>query len=150
MADYSTLLIGGEKKVRKALSPEALEKRKEALAKGRATAAKNREAKKGAGLVGSAGAQDMLDTPQVMYAGNPVDVLQPDVRALTGKGKKMKKMSKKDLACIALAKAEEEGKSESETEMCGGAKKKMTKSDMMPEALRRLGDIASNFVLTMA
>jgi hypothetical protein len=155
-----------------------------ALAKGRATAAKNREMK-GKGLLGSAAAQDIVDTDQIMYSGNPLDVLPgkytapvvmegdgkkkriPKIKAtrheaaligvgqdlVVGGGKKAKKLSKKDLECIALAEAEDGGKSVSdEGEMAGGKVKKAKKishKDMLPEALRRLGDIASNFQITL-
>ena len=187
---YSSLLVGGAvKKSRKPASPELAEKRLAALAKGRATAAANRASKmKGAGLLGSAAYQDIVDTPQQMYAGNPLDVLPGKYTApvvemdggkktkkpkatrheaaligvgqdlVVGGGKaKAKKLSKKDLECIALAKeAEDGGKSVSdEGEMAGGkshkskAKSKAKKVDMMPEAIRRLGDIASNFVITL-
>lgn len=183
---YSSLLVGGSvKKIRKACSPEVAASRLAALAKGRATAAKNREMK-GKGLLGSAAYQDIVDTPQQMYAGNPLDVLpgkytapvvmegegkkkrMPKIKAtrheaaligvgqdlVVGSGKvKAKKLSKKDRECIALAEAEDGGKSVSdEGEMAGGKVKKAKKishKDMMPEALRRLGDIASNFQITL-
>jgi hypothetical protein len=188
MTEYSSLLVGGAKKARKAVSPEMAEKRLAALAKGRATAAKNREMK-GKGLLGSAAAQDIVDTDQVMYAGNPLDVLPgkytapvvmegdgkkkriPKIKAtrheaaligvgqdlVVGSGKvKAKKLSKKDMECIAMAEAEDGVKSVSdEGEMAGGkrhkskAKSKAKKVDMLPEAIRRLGDIASNFVITL-
>jgi len=188
MSEYSSLLVGGAvKKVRKACSPEMAEKRLAALAKGRATAAANRAAKmKGAGLLGSAAAQDIVDTDQVMYAGNPLDVLPgkytaPVVMEGEGKKKRMpkgkatrheaaligvgqdlvvgggkvkaKKLSKKDIECIAMAEAEDGVKSVSdEGEMAGGKVKKAKKishKDMLPEAIRRLGDIASNFQITL-
>ena len=185
MTEYSSLLVGGAKKVRKACSPEMAEKRLAALAKGRATAAANRAAKmKGAGLLGSAAAQDIVDTDQVMYAGNPLDVLpgkytapvvmeggkvkrMPKGKAtrheaaligvgqdlVIGAGKKGKKLSKKDMECIALAEAEDGVKSVSdEGEMAGGKVKKekrIAHKDMLPEALRRLGNIASNFQITL-
>jgi len=190
MAEYSSLLVGGAKKMRKAVSPEMAEKRLAALAKGRATAAANRAAKiKGAGLLGSAAYQDIVDTDQVSYMGNPLDVMAgkytapvvmegegkkakrvPKVKAtqhtaaligvgqdlVVGAGKvKTKKLSKKDLECIAMAEAEDGAKSVSdECEMTGGKRKsakakKAAKVDMMPEAIRRLGDIASNFVITL-
>jgi len=184
---YSSLLVGGSvKKVRKACSPEVAASRLAALAKGRATAAANRAAKmKGSGLLGSAAAQDIVDTPQQMYAGNPLDVLpgkytapvvmeggkvkrMPKGKAtrheaaligvgqdlVVGGGKvKAKKLSKKDMECIAMAEAEDGGKSVSdEGEMAGGKvkkAKKMSHKDMLPEAIRRLGDIASNFQITL-
>ena len=191
MAEYSSLLVGGAKKVRKACSPELAASRLAALAKGRATAAANRAAKmKGAGLLGSAAYQDIVDTDQVSYMGNPLDVMPgkytapvvemegegrkakrvPKVKAtqhtaaligvgqdlVVGAGKvKTKKLSKKDLECIAMAEAEDGDKSVSdECEMTGGKRKsakakKAAKVDMMPEAIRRLGDIASNFVITL-
>jgi len=186
MTEYSSLLVGGAKKARKAVSPEMAEKRLAALAKGRATAAANRAAKiKGAGLLGSAAAQDIVDTDQVMYAGNPLDVLpgkytapvvmegegkkkrMPKGKAtrheaaligvgqdlVVGAGKKGKKLSKKDIECIAMAEAEDGVKSVSdEGEMAGGKVKKAKKishKDLLPEAIRRLGDIASNFQITL-
>ena len=151
MTEYSSLLVGGAKKVRKAASPELAASRLAALAKGRATAAANRASKmKGAGLLGSAATQDIVDTDQVMYAGNPLDVMAgkytaPVVEmeggkktkkpkatrheaALIGVGQdlvvgagKAKKLSKKDIECIALAEAEDGVKSVSdEGEMAGG------------------------------
>lgn len=185
MAEYSSLLVGGAvKKVRKAASPELAASRLAALAKGRATAAANRASKmKGAGLLGSAATQDIVDTDQQNYAGNPLDVMAgkytaPVVEmeggkktkkpkatrheaALIGVGQdlvvgtgKAKKLSKKDMECIALAKEAEDGvKSVSdEGEIKGGKvkkEKKISHKDMMPEALRRLGNIASNFQITL-
>ena len=186
MAEYSSLLVGGAvKKVRKAASPELAASRLAALAKGRATAAANRASKmKGAGLLGSAATQDIVDTDQVMYAGNPLDVMAgkytaPVVEmeggkktkkpkatrheaALIGVGQdlvvgagKAKKLSKKDIECIALAEAEDGVKSVSdEGEMAGGKshkskEKRISHKDMLPEALRRLGNLASNFQITL-
>jgi hypothetical protein len=187
MTEYSSLLVGGAKKVRKACSPELAASRLAALAKGRATAAANRASKmKGAGLLGSAAYQDIVDTDQVMYAGNPLDVMAgkytaPVVEmeggkvmrvpkgkatrheaALIGVGQdlvvgagKAKKLSKKDMECIAMAEAEDGVKSVSdEGEMAGGKshkskEKRIAKKDMMPEALRRLGNLASNFQITL-
>ena len=185
MAEYSSLLVGGAKKVRKAASPELAASRLAALAKGRATAAANRASKmKGAGLLGSAAYQDIVDTDQVMYAGNPLDVMAgkytaPVVEmeggkktkkpkatrheaALIGVGQdlvvgagKAKKLSKKDIECIALAEAEDGVKSVSdEGEMAGGKshkskEKRISHKDMLPEALRRLGNLASNFQITL-
>ena len=192
MAEYSSLLVGGAvKKIRKACSPELAASRLAALAKGRATAASNRAAKmKGAGLLGSAAYQDIVDTDQVSYMGNPLDVMPgkytapvvemegegkkakrvPKVKAtqhtaaligvgqdlVVGAGKvKAKKLSKKDLECIAMAEAEDGAKSVSdEGEMAGGKvkvkrEKKIAHKDMLPEALRRLGNIASNFQITL-
>jgi len=186
MTEYSSLLVGGAKKVRKACSPELAASRLAALAKGRATAAKNREMK-GKGLLGSAAYQDIVDTDQVMYAGNPLDVLPGKYTApvvemeggkvmrvpkgkatrheaaligvgqdlVVGAGKKGKKLSKKDMECIAMAEAEDGAKSVSdEGEMAGGKshkskEKRIAKKDMMPEALRRLGNIAQNFQITL-
>ena len=187
MTDYSSLLVGGAKKVRKAASPELAASRLAALAKGRATAAANRASKmKGAGLLGSAATQDIVDTDQVMYAGNPLDVMagkytapvvemegegkkkrMPKGKAtrheaaligvgqdlVVGAGKKGKKLSKKDMECIAMAEAEDGAKSGSdECEMAGGKvkkEKKISHKNMLPEALRRLGNIASNFQITL-
>ena len=185
MAEYSSLLVGGAvKKVRKAASPELAASRLAALAKGRATAAANRASKmKGAGLLGSAATQDIVDTDQVMYAGNPLDVMAGKYTApvvemeggkktkkpkatrheaaligvgqdlVVGAGKKGKKLSKKDIECIALAEAEDGVKSVSdEGEIKGGKVKKekrISHKDMLPEALRRLGNLASNFQITL-
>ena len=184
MAEYSSLLVGGAvKKVRKAASPELAASRLAALAKGRATAAANRASKmKGAGLLGSAATQDIVDTDQVMYAGNPLDVMAGKYTApvvemeggkrtkkpkatrheaaligvgqdlVVGAGKKGKKLSKKDMECIAMAEAEDGVKSVSdEGEIKGGKvkEKKISHKDMLPEALRRLGNIASNFQITL-
>ena len=184
MTEYSSLLVGGAKKVRKAASPELAASRLAALAKGRATAAANRASKmKGAGLLGSAAYQDIVDTDQVMYSGNPLDVMAgkytaPVVEmeggkvmrvpkgkatrheaALIGVGQdlvvgsgKSKKLSKKDMECIAMAEAEDGVKSVSdEGEIKGGKvkEKKISHKDMLPEALRRLGNIASNFQITL-
>jgi len=186
MTEYSSLLVGGAKKVRKACSPELAASRLAALAKGRATAAKNREMK-GKGLLGSAATQDIVDTDQVMYAGNPLDVLPGKYTApvvemeggkvmrvpkgkatrheaaligvgqdlVVGAGKKSKKLSKKDMECIAMAEAEDGAKSVSdEGEMVGGKshkskEKRISHKDMMPEALRRLGNLAQNFQITL-
>jgi hypothetical protein len=185
MSDYSSLLVGGSvKKSRKPASPELAEKRLAALAKGRATAAANRASKmKGAGLLGSAATQDIVDTPQIMYSGNPLDVLPGKYTApvvemeggkrtkkpkatrheaaligvgqdlVVGAGKKGKKLSKKDMECIAMAEAEDGAKSVSdEGEMAGGKVKKekrIAHKDMLPEAIRRLGNLASNFQITL-
>jgi len=184
MTEYSSLLVGGAKKVRKACSPELAASRLAALAKGRATAAANRASKmKGAGLLGSAAYQDIVDTDQQNYAGNPLDVLPgkytaPVVEmeggkvkrvpkgkatqhtaALIGVGQdlvvgagKAKKLSKKDIECIALAEAEDGVKSVSdEGEIKGGKvkEKKIAHKDMLPEAIRRLGNLASNFQITL-
>ena len=183
MTEYSSLLVGGAvKKVRKAASPELAASRLAALAKGRATAAANRASKmKGAGLLGSAATQDIVDVDSVMYAGNPLDVLPgkytaPVVEmeggkktkkpkatrheaALIGVGQdlvvgagKAKKLSKKDMECIAMAEAEDGVKSVSdEGEIKGGKvkEKKISHKDMLPEALRRLGNLASNFQITL-
>ena len=184
MTEYSSLLVGGAKKVRKACSPELAASRLAALAKGRATAAKNREMK-GKGLLGSAAYQDIVDTDQVMYSGNPLDVMAGKYTApvvemeggkvkrvpkgkatrheaaligvgqdlVVGAGKKGKKLSKKDIECIALAEAEDSVKSVSdEGEIKGGKvkkEKKISHKDMLPEALRRLGNLASNFQITL-
>jgi len=186
MTEYSSLLVGGAKKVRKACSPELAASRLAALAKGRATAAANRASKmKGAGLLGSAATQDIVDTDQVMYAGNPLDVMAGKYTApvvemeggkvkrvpkgkatrheaaligvgqdlVVGAGKKGKKLSKKDMECIAMAEAEDGVKSVSdEGEIKGGKvkkEKKISHKDMLPEALRRLGNLASNFQITL-
>jgi hypothetical protein len=183
MTEYSSLLVGGAKKSRKSASPELAASRLAALAKGRATAAKNREMK-GKGLLGSAATQDIVDTDQVMYAGNPLDVMAGKYTApvvemeggkvkrvpkgkatrheaaligvgqdlVVGAGKKSKKLSKKDMECIALAEAEDGVKSVSdEGEIKGGKvkEKKIAHKDMLPEAIRRLGNIASNFQITL-
>jgi hypothetical protein len=186
MTEYSSLLVGGAKKVRKACSPELAASRLAALAKGRATAAANRASKmKGAGLLGSAAYQDIVDTDQQNYAGNPLDVLPGKYTApvvemeggkvmrvpkgkatrheaaligvgqdlVVGAGKvKSKKLSKKDIECIALAEAEDGVKSVSdEGEIKGGKvkEKKIAHKDMLPEAIRRLGNLASNFQITL-
>jgi hypothetical protein len=184
MTEYSSLLVGGAKKSRKPASPELAAARLAALAKGRATAAKNREMK-GKGLLGSAAYQDIVDTDQVMYMGNPLDVMAGKYTApvvemeggkvmrvpkgkatrheaaligvgqdlVVGAGKKGKKLSKKDMECIAMAEAEDGVKSVSdEGEMAGGKvkkEKKISHKNMLPEALRRLGNIASNFQITL-
>lgn len=158
--DYTQLLIGNGRKQRKAVSADVAAKRLEALKKGRETAAKNR-AMKGKGLVGSAGTQDMLDTPQVVYAGNPVDVLGPvsQIANIRGSGKHGKKLSKKDLECIALA--EEQNKVEAEATKCEGSGKAKAKAtavtkkptkkhveSMTAEAIRRLGTMAQQFKIS--
>ena len=136
--DYSSLLEGGSKKSRKPVNKEVSEMRLNALAKGRETAKKNREMK-GAGLLGNAAYQDIVDTDQVMYAGNPLDVLG-DTRPVDIKGNG--KLSKADKKCIEMAEQHMEGKGK------GKMKLKIKKEHLQNEAIKRLGDIAANFTIT--
>jgi hypothetical protein len=157
MNDYTQFLRGGAKK----LSASHLA----ALAKGREEAKKNKKKILGGKLLGNASVQDMVDTPQVMYAGNPLDVLRPikpsksESESINGNGKqKIKKVTKKVTKKKIIENPVESEDSEEEEKMniMGEGlndkhKKQIHKhvhEVIIPEAIKRLGNIAHLFDLT--
>jgi len=163
MTDYTQFLRGGAKK----LSASHLA----ALAKGREEAKKNKKKILGGKLLGNASVQDMVDTPQVMYAGNPLDVLRPikpskpsksESESINGNGKqKIKKVTKKVTKKKLIENPVESEDSEEEEEeekmniMGEGLNDKHKKQIhkhvhevIIPEAIKRLGNIAHLFDLT--